>query len=146
MDESEVRRLSKVKAEIDGLRRSLERARKRVGVEPGELQQVVGIALRRAGLSLGRGAPRERVGKVDAFAIDPQHPAFARDPAWQDAFDDLRAPAARTARAAERVAPARAAARDRLRAAGASPTAAMPTTSSRSISSTGWCAACSAGS
>jgi ERCC4-related helicase len=90
MDENEARRLSKVEAEIDALRRSLERARKRVGVEPGELQQVVGIALRRAGFPLDE-AERQQVGNVDAFAIDPQHPAFARDPAWQDAFDDLRA-------------------------------------------------------
>jgi SNF2 family DNA or RNA helicase len=90
MDENEARRLSKVEAEIDSLRRSLERARNRVGVEPGELQQVVGIALRRAGFPLDE-AEREQVGRVDAFAIDPQHPAFARDPAWQDAFDDLRA-------------------------------------------------------
>jgi hypothetical protein len=90
MDEIDARRLSKVEAEIDSLRRSLERARTRVGVEPGEFQQVVGIALRRAGFSLDE-AERERVGNVDAFTIDPQHSAFARDPAWQDAFDDLRA-------------------------------------------------------
>lgn len=90
MDENEARRLSKVEAEIDSLRRSLERTRKRVGVEPGELQQVVGVALRRAGFPLDE-AEREQVGDVDAFAIDPRHPAFARDPAWQDAFDDLRA-------------------------------------------------------
>jgi P27 family predicted phage terminase small subunit len=55
-----------------------------------ELQQVVGIALRRAGFPLDE-AEREQVGTVDAFSIDPQHPAFARDPAWQDAFDGLRA-------------------------------------------------------
>ena len=89
MDESDIKRRSKVEAEIDGLRRSLERSRKRVGVEPGELQQVVGIALRRADFPLSQAA-RERVGRVDAFKIDPQHPAFARDAAWQDAFDDLR--------------------------------------------------------
>jgi superfamily II DNA or RNA helicase len=89
MDESDAKRRSKVEAEIDGLRRALERARKRVGVEPEDLRQVVGIALRRAGFPLDEAA-HERVGRVDVFALDPQHPAFARDPAWQDAFDDLR--------------------------------------------------------
>jgi hypothetical protein len=63
MDENEARRLSKVEAEIDSLRRSLERARKRVGVEPGEPQQVVDIALRRAGFPLDE-AEREQVGKT----------------------------------------------------------------------------------
>ncbi|MFZ1416570.1 MAG: DISARM system SNF2-like helicase DrmD [Defluviicoccus sp.] len=89
MEDSDNKRLDKVKAEIDGLRRSLERARLRVGVEPAELRHVVEIALHRARFPLGE-AKGKPAGAVETFAIDPQHPAFARDPAWQDAFDDLR--------------------------------------------------------
>lgn len=89
MDDEADRRLDRVKAEIDQLRRSLDRARKRVGVEPGELQQVVGIALGRAHFPLEQ-ARTEPVGDVATFALDPAHEAFSADPTWQDAFDDLR--------------------------------------------------------
>lgn len=89
MEDLDTKRLEKVKSEIDGLRRSLERARVRVGVEPDELRHVVAIALHRARFPLQE-AKGEPAGAVETFAIDPQHPAFARDPAWQDAFDDLR--------------------------------------------------------
>lgn len=90
LDESDAKRRAKVESEIDDLRRLLERSRKRVGVEADELKQVVGAALNRAGFALDEaaGAP---VSDVGTFAIDPQHPAFARDAAWQDTFDDLRA-------------------------------------------------------
>jgi ERCC4-related helicase len=90
MEEADGKRLDKVKAEIDGLRRSLEKARVRVGVEPDELRQVVGIALQRAGFPLEQ-AKGGQAGTVATFALDPAHQAFARDGAWQDAFDDLRA-------------------------------------------------------
>ncbi len=90
MEDAETKRLDKVKNEIDGLRRSLERARVRVGVEPGELRHVVEIALSRARFPLGE-AKGEPAGAIETFAIDPHHPAFSRDSAWQDAFDDLRA-------------------------------------------------------
>jgi superfamily II DNA or RNA helicase len=89
MDDVDSRRLERVKAEIDVLRRSLERARRRVGIDHCELQHVVAVALERAGFELeeARGEP---VAKVETFAINPQHPTFARDASWQDAFDDLR--------------------------------------------------------
>jgi hypothetical protein len=89
MADDEARRLDRVKAEIDALRRALDRARERVGVDPKDLRQVVGIALQRAHFPLeqAKGAP---VGPVETFVIDPQHHAFARDAVWQDAFDDLR--------------------------------------------------------
>ncbi|TVR81402.1 MAG: ATP-dependent helicase [Rhodospirillales bacterium] len=90
LDDADTERLDKVKAEIDALRRALERARVRVGVEPGELRHVVEIALSRARFPLQE-AKGEPAGAVETFVIDPQHPAFARDAAWQDAFDDLRA-------------------------------------------------------
>lgn len=90
MEEADGKRLDRVKAEIDSLRRSLDKARVRVGVEPDELRQVVEIALRRAGFPLQQ-AKSEGIGTVDVFALDPTHQAFARDAAWQDAFDDLRA-------------------------------------------------------
>jgi hypothetical protein len=89
IEDASTKRLDKVKSEIDGLRRLLERARLRVGVDPEELRHVVEIALRRARFPLQE-AKGKLAGAVETFAIDPQHPAFARDPAWQDAFDDLR--------------------------------------------------------
>jgi hypothetical protein len=89
MEDANTQRLDKVKAEIDGLRRSLERARVKVGVEPNELSHVVGIALRRARFPMEE-AKGETVGVVETFAIDPHHPAFARDAASQNTFDDLR--------------------------------------------------------
>jgi hypothetical protein len=49
----------------------------------------VGTALARASFDL-RAAEADPVGSVKTFLIDPQHPAFARDATWQDAFDDLR--------------------------------------------------------
>jgi hypothetical protein len=98
------------------------------------------LALRRAGFPFDE-AERQQVADVAAFAIDPQDAAFARDPAWQDAFDDLRAAAAvgasgRTSGAgACRRGPSHSSRRWSLMAV-------MPTTWSRFIWSTGWCAAC----
>ena len=90
LDDQAERRIARVKQDIDGLRGSLERARKRVGVEADELAHVVGIALRRAGFDLDE-AEGPKAGAVDTYRLDPAHPAFARDAGWQDAFDDLRA-------------------------------------------------------
>ena len=33
-----------------------------------------------------------RLKDVDNFQLDPDHIAFAEDPGWGDAFDDLRSP------------------------------------------------------
>ena len=89
LDESDAKRRAKVEREIDRLRGQLERSKKRVGVDADELKQVVGAALHRAGFGLKEAAAAS-VGDVATFALDPQHPAFARDAAWQDTFDDLR--------------------------------------------------------
>jgi hypothetical protein len=89
MEDSDAERRHKIAAEIDQLRRRLEIARERVGVDPADLRQVVGTALVRAGFSLDE-AVVDHVGAVEALTLDPSHPAFARDAAWQDAFDDLR--------------------------------------------------------
>ena len=83
------RRLQKVRSEIDGLRSRLEKARTAVGVEPEDLRQVTGIALQRAAVQLDE-TRSEPVGAVETFALDPGHPVFVNDPAWQSAFDDLR--------------------------------------------------------
>ncbi len=32
----------------------------------------------------------DKVGRVSTYRLDPQHPAFARDKSWAEAFDDLR--------------------------------------------------------
>ncbi|MFW5642240.1 MAG: helicase-related protein, partial [Roseicyclus sp.] len=89
LDDEEARRRARGRDEIDRLRKQLERARTRVGVAPHELRHVVSIALGRAAFPLD-GAKREAVGAVETFAIDPKHPAFAKDAGWQDALDDLR--------------------------------------------------------
>ncbi|MEQ8665632.1 MAG: DISARM system SNF2-like helicase DrmD [Rhodospirillales bacterium] len=83
------KRLQNVKEEVDGLRKRLEEARKSVGVEPGELRQVVGTALARASYSLDE-AEGKPVGDVETFTLDPHHASFSHDGAWQAAFDDLR--------------------------------------------------------
>ncbi len=87
-DEVALRR-NRLQREVEDLRGVLERSRERVGVDPRELKQVVAVALERAGASL-RPDPGVRFGEVEAFAFDPDHPAFADDPGWRAAFDDLR--------------------------------------------------------
>lgn len=89
MDDSERARHERLLRDLDDLRRLLERSRERVGVEPKELEHVVGSALARAGTSLAT-AKAEPVGKVETFRFDPSSPVFAHDPTWVDAFDDLR--------------------------------------------------------
>jgi hypothetical protein len=89
MDDEERVRHERLLRELDDLRAALERSRERVGVDPGELQQVVATALDRAGAQLGD-AEAEPVGTIKTFRFDPAAPAFAGDPSWADAFDDLR--------------------------------------------------------
>ena len=64
-------------------------SRERVGVKPEDLQRVVGAALARAGVDLD-GERAETVGDTATFRLDPNDPAFAKEPGWQDTFDDLR--------------------------------------------------------
>jgi ERCC4-related helicase len=89
MDDDERARYERLLRDLDDLRTVLERSRERVGVDPDELQQVVATALDRAGTHLGD-AEAEPVGAIKTFRFDPADPAFARDPSWADAFDDLR--------------------------------------------------------
>ena len=58
-------------------------------MSPDDLQRVVGAALARAGLELDN-ARAETVGDTATFRLDPNNPAFAKEPGWQDTFDDLR--------------------------------------------------------
>ena len=89
MDDEEKVRRDRLLKDLDDLRKALERSRVRVGVDPRELQQVVATALDRAGATLEemRG---DNVGRVETYRFEPGHAAFARDPTWLDAFDDLR--------------------------------------------------------
>jgi len=89
MDDEARLRHERLLDEQDDLRRTLERSRVRVGVNPADLQRVAGAALSRAGLVLdsARGKP---VGNVATFLLNPGDPAFAKDAGWDDAFDDLR--------------------------------------------------------
>ncbi len=89
MDDEEQARHQRLLHERDELRRDLERARVRVGVDPDQLERVVATAFGRAAFPLDE-AQGEAVGEVETFKIDPAHRAFARDPSWADAFDDLR--------------------------------------------------------
>ena len=89
MDDDERARHERLQRDLDDLRRALERARERVGVDPRELRHVVGVALERARISFDEAAA-DPVGDVKTFRFDPHHPAFAADPSWADAFDDLR--------------------------------------------------------
>ncbi len=89
MDDEESKRQERLLAELDDLRKSMERARERVGVEAADLQQVVKAALSRTNFHLGE-AIAEKAGNVDTFQFDPRHEAFSKDNSWADVFDDLR--------------------------------------------------------
>jgi SNF2 family DNA or RNA helicase len=89
MDDEEQQRHARLLVEQDKLRDELERARKRVGVDPKDLRRVVSVALARIGVDL-KTAKGEQVRDVDTYKLDTEHQAFAHDPTWSDAFDDLR--------------------------------------------------------
>jgi ERCC4-related helicase len=89
MDDDERARHARLLAEEEELRNVLEQSRERVGVNPDDLRRVVEVAMGRAQLSLGM-ASAEHVGSVATFRLDPSTPAFAGEPSWADAFDDLR--------------------------------------------------------
>lgn len=89
MDDEERVRYARVVAEQQELRDALERSRERVGVSPDDLRRVVSAALARAGVNLD-GEQAETVGETATFRLDPNDPAFAKEPGWQDTFDDLR--------------------------------------------------------
>jgi superfamily II DNA or RNA helicase len=87
LDDTEERRIARLKREGEELGRALERARARVGVNPGELMEVIGLALERGGAGW---SAEETVGAVPVLALNPDSDAFARDPTWRPVFDELR--------------------------------------------------------
>lgn len=89
MNEEESERHAQLLADQDRLRAELERARKRVGVASDDLMRVCNVALRRMEVDL-TSARTDRLKDIDTFQLDPEHPAFAHDTTWADAFDDLR--------------------------------------------------------
>jgi hypothetical protein len=88
MDDEERVRSQRLLQEQEELRRSLERSRARVGVDPHDLQRVASAALARSGLRLDD-ARGESLGGVSTFHLDPADAAF-REAGWSEAFDDLR--------------------------------------------------------
>ena len=99
LDDSEAARLSRLEREQADLAAALEQARVKVGVDPHELQSVIGLALARAGAGSLRGdgpqppalPPACTIGQTPVFALNAAAPAFANDPSWQPLFDELRA-------------------------------------------------------
>jgi hypothetical protein len=88
LDDSEERRIARLKREGEELGRALERARARVGVDPDELMEVIGLALERGGAGW---SDEETVSEVPVLGLNPDADAFARDPSWRPVFDELRA-------------------------------------------------------
>lgn len=89
MDDEREKRLARLKREGEQLARVLEQSRRAVGVEGGDLEEVVGVALQRLGVSLPS-IHADAVGAVDTFRLDPAAPAFAHDASWVGVFDELR--------------------------------------------------------
>jgi hypothetical protein len=87
MADDEERRLARLERELAQLDRELGQAQRRVGIAPEELKDVVATALARDGIPL---APAEDAPVAGAFRLDPDAPAFRRDPSWADVFDELR--------------------------------------------------------
>jgi hypothetical protein len=89
MDDETVARRKRIDKELAELRTDLDKSRKAAGVDPTELRHVTKIALSRLGVDLDKGQATQGRG-IATFALDPDHEAFARDPSWRPALDDLR--------------------------------------------------------
>ena len=89
MDDAVEARRKRLEQEEKQLGRVLEDSRKAVGVESGDLEKVVGVALERLGVSLPDSAAKP-VGKIETFRLNPVAKAFARDAGWASLFDELR--------------------------------------------------------
>jgi hypothetical protein len=89
MDDETVRRRKRQQRELDDLRRVLETSRQRVGVDPGELRDVVDVALRRAGAPLDEGAANE-INGTKLYQVPVDRPVFSTA-GWPEALDALRA-------------------------------------------------------
>jgi hypothetical protein len=88
LDDATQRRRARQARELDDLRRVLEDSRKRVGVDTGELHDVVAVALTRAGAPL-QPDPAGAVNGTVLYRLDPTLPAFAAS-GWPEALDTLR--------------------------------------------------------
>ena len=86
MGDESSRRIARLKEEQERLQRALELARKRVGVEGADIRRVVEIALSDDGAALQPG----HFSVPEAVALDPESPAFIKDPTWASLFDELR--------------------------------------------------------
>lgn len=78
-------RLARLRREQDDLAAALDRARDRVGVDPQELQSVVGLALARSGGGWDRS---DAIGSTPVFTLNEAR--LAGDPSWAPLIDDLR--------------------------------------------------------
>jgi hypothetical protein len=88
MDDETARRRKRQQRELDDLRRVLEDSRQRVGVDPGELRDVVEVALQRAGAPLDEGAARE-INGTKLYEVPVDKPVFSTA-GWPEALDALR--------------------------------------------------------
>jgi ERCC4-related helicase len=88
MEDATERRRARQARELDALRRALETSRERVGVDAGELHDVVAVALARAGAPLSPAAGEDIEG-TPVYQIDPSLPAFSTA-GWPEALDSLR--------------------------------------------------------
>lgn len=87
-DDAEARR-ARLRREKQRLDRLLEDSRREVGVEASDLEEVVGVALQRLGVSLPD-TEVGKVGKVETFRLDPAAQAFTADLSWTAVLDELR--------------------------------------------------------
>lgn len=87
LDDQADRRIKRLKEEQDWLQRRLEDARQRVGVSGSDVKRIVEIALADDGAKLEPG----NFEVPEAVTLNPDSPAFAKDPSWAALFDELRA-------------------------------------------------------
>jgi hypothetical protein len=89
MDDEERARFERLQKEEEELQEAREESRRRVGVDPDDLQRVVAAALSRTGISLAA-ARSGTLGDVATFQLNPVDPAFGKEAGWDDTFDNLR--------------------------------------------------------
>ncbi|TBH62133.1 ATP-dependent helicase [Rhizobium leguminosarum] len=87
MADEEEKRLARLSRELAVLERELDSARRRVGIEPKELESVVKTALSRHSVPL---TPASDLGVDGAFRVDTTLPLFSKDSSWGDVLDELR--------------------------------------------------------
>ncbi|KQN76655.1 DISARM system SNF2-like helicase DrmD [Sphingomonas sp. Leaf62] len=90
LDDGADARLARLRREQADLAAALDKARERVGIDPDELQSVVGLALARSGGGWHRPAT---IGTTPVFALDEGR--MAQDASWAPLLDELRARPAR---------------------------------------------------